>query len=115
MSPAPAGPSRPSPRTAPISIGCIARPATWPTPRARFGAGNFPALASNERLGTAGYAIYMIEKGKGGMPYFSDALTPAQVADVVNYIRTHFGNAYTDKVTAADVEPMAKPPTQARR
>ena len=79
------------------------------------GAGVFPALANNARIGTAQYAIYMIEKGKGGMPYFSDQLTPAQVADVVNYIRTHFGNAYKDAVTAADVEPLAKPPGQARR
>ena len=54
-------------------------------------------------------------KGKGGMPYFSDSLTPAQIADVTNYIRTHFGNAYKDTVTAADVAPFATPPTQARR
>lgn len=74
------------------------------------GAGAFPALANNARIGTAQYAIYMIEKGKGGMPYFSDSLSPAQVADVVNYIRTNFGNKYADMVTAKDVEPMAKPP-----
>ncbi len=79
------------------------------------GAGNFPALANNARIGTAAYAIYMIEKGKGGMPYFSDSLSPAQVAQVVNYIRTNFGNTYADTVTAADVEPFAKPPKQARR
>ena len=78
------------------------------------GAGTFPALANNPKLGTAAYAIYMVEKGKGGMPYFSDSLTPAQVADVINYVRTHFGNNYTDKVTAADVLPMAKPPASAR-
>ena len=29
-----------------------------------------------------------------------------QVADVVNYIRTHFGNKYKDKVTAEDVKPL---------
>ena len=49
------------------------------------------------------------------MPYFSDSLTPAQIADVTKYIRTHFGNDYKDAVTAADVEPFAKPPRQARR
>jgi mono/diheme cytochrome c family protein len=79
------------------------------------GAGMFPALAGNARIGTAQYAIYLIAKGKGGMPYFSDSLTPAQIADVTNYIRTHFGNDYKDAVTAADVEPFAKPPRQARR
>ena len=30
----------------------------------------------------------------------------AQVADVVNYIRSHFGNNYTDKLTADDVKPL---------
>ena len=75
----------------------------------------FPALAGNARIGTAQYAIYLIAKGKGGMPYFSDSLTAAQIADVTNYIRTHVGNDYEDAVTAADVEPFAKPPRQARR
>lgn len=79
------------------------------------GAGMFPALANNARLGTAQYAVYLIAKGKGGMPYFTDSLTPAQIADVTNYIRTHFGNSYKDGVTVADVEPFAKPPAQARR
>jgi mono/diheme cytochrome c family protein len=27
-----------------------------------------------------------------------------QIADVVNYVRTHFGNNYKDKVTPADVK-----------
>lgn len=79
------------------------------------GAGAFPALSNNARIGTAAYAIYIIEKGKGGMPWFSDGLSPPQVAQVVNYIRTNFGNRYTDTVSAADVEPFAKPPTPARR
>lgn len=74
------------------------------------GAGAFPALAANPKLRAAQYAIYMIEKGKGGMPYFSDSLSPTQVADVVNYIRTNFGNNYKGLVTAKDVEPMATPP-----
>jgi mono/diheme cytochrome c family protein len=78
------------------------------------GAGTFPALANNPRLGTAAYAIYIVEKGKGGMPYFSDSLTPAQVAQVLTYVRTHFGNNYPEPITAADVAPMAKPPTPSR-
>ena len=70
------------------------------------GAGTFPALARNERLGTAAYAIYMVENGKGGMPGFRSALTPAQVAALVGYLRTHFGNDYREPVTAAEVEAM---------
>jgi mono/diheme cytochrome c family protein len=30
-------------------------------------------------------------------------MSDAQVADVVNYVRTHFGNSYDDAVSAADV------------
>jgi mono/diheme cytochrome c family protein len=29
-----------------------------------------------------------------------------QVAAVVNYLRTHFGNSYLDKVTAEEVQAM---------
>jgi len=70
------------------------------------GAGAFPALARNERLGTAAYAIYMVENGKGGMPPFRGALTADQVAALVTYLRTHFGNDYREPVTAAEVEAM---------
>ena len=38
------------------------------------------------------------------MPGFGWALSDDQVAAVVNYVRSHFGNAYTDEVTAADVK-----------
>lgn len=85
-----------------------------PDARGAVGAGMFPALANNARLGTAQYAIYLIAKGKGGMPWFNESLTPAQIADVTNYIRTHFGNDYKDVVTAKDVEPFAKPPASGR-
>ena len=68
------------------------------------GAARFPALASNERLGTAAYAVYMVDNGKAGMPGFKEALSHAQVAEVVAYLRTHFGNTYAEPVTAADVE-----------
>ena len=37
------------------------------------------------------------------MPPFGDMMNDAQVAAVVNYLRTHFGNSYSDVVTAQDV------------
>ncbi|MBI1200584.1 MAG: c-type cytochrome [Phenylobacterium sp.] len=79
------------------------------------GAGTFPALAGNPRLASPVYPIVMVEKGKGGMPYFSDSLTPEQVAAVVNYIRTSFGNTYPGTVTADQVKPFATPPAGSRR
>ena len=69
-----------------------------------WGAGaGFPALANNPKLENAGYPISMVENGHGGMPWFNGMLTDAQVAAVLNYVRTHFGNAYKDPITPADV------------
>ena len=80
------------------------------------GAGaKFPALANNPKLETAGYPISMIENGHGGMPWFNGMLTDAQVAAVVNYVRSHFGNTYTDAVTEADVKSSHGPPPTLER
>ena len=68
------------------------------------GAGMIPALAKNPKLAEAGYPIGMILQGRGAMPSLTDLLSPAQIAGVVTYVRTHFGNSYKDKVTAADVK-----------
>jgi mono/diheme cytochrome c family protein len=70
---------------------------------ARGAGAGFPALANNPRLVAALYPITMVEKGHGGMPWFNGMLTDAQVAAVVNYVRTHFGNDYKDVVTPAQV------------
>jgi len=72
--------------------------------RGAMGAGaGFPALAANPKLEAAGYPIAMVENGHGGMPWFNGMLSDAQVAAVVNYVRSHFGNNYKDQVTIADV------------
>ena len=72
------------------------------------GAGTYPSLVANPRLAVSAYPITVIQKGKGGMPWFRNMLTPAQVAELVTYLRGNFGNAYKDPVTAADVERIAK-------
>ena len=71
------------------------------------GAGTgIPALADNPRLGDKAFAIEVLVKGRGGMPWFTDILTPHQIAAVLTHVRSHF-NAYTDPVTAAEVEAIA--------
>ena len=70
------------------------------------GAGTIPALASNPKLAAAGYPITMIVKGRGAMPALTDLLGPEQIAAVVTYVRTHFGNNYQKPVTEADVKLM---------
>lgn len=60
------------------------------------GAGAYPALADNENLMTPDYPIYLILNGQKAMPPLGGILDDTQVADVVNYIRTSFGNSYTE-------------------
>lgn len=67
------------------------------------GAGYFPALAGNPKLSSANYPALVVLKGRHGMPPFGDYLTDAQVAEVVNYVRSHFGNQYPDALTQAEV------------
>jgi mono/diheme cytochrome c family protein len=68
------------------------------------GAGAYPALARNPKLATAGYPLFLVIYGRKGMPPFGKSLTDQQVAAVVNYIRTHFGNDFPDAVNAADAK-----------
>lgn len=74
------------------------------------GAAAIPALANNRNLASADYPIIMVANGRGAMPWFTDMLSPAQIAAVVGYIRTHFGNNYRKPVTAAEVAAAAGPP-----
>jgi mono/diheme cytochrome c family protein len=71
-----------------------------------IGAGRYPALAQNHKLGSIDFAISMVLRGGGAMPAFAHQLTDQQIADVTGYIRTHFGNDFpapvgSDAVKAA--------------
>jgi mono/diheme cytochrome c family protein len=68
------------------------------------GAGNYPSLAKNQNLQSSGYPITLVLRGQRAMPPFGDMMNDDQVAAVVNYVRTHFGNNYRDTVTAKDVK-----------
>jgi mono/diheme cytochrome c family protein len=67
------------------------------------GAGAYPSLAGNRNLEAGGYAVTLVLHGRRGMPSFADMMNDDQVAAVVNYLRTHFGNNYSDVVSAEDV------------
>ena len=68
------------------------------------GAGaEMPALAGNPNLADAEFTTRVVLNGRAGMPWFHDMLTPAQIAAVVTYVRSHF-NAYTDPVTETEVQ-----------
>lgn len=70
---------------------------------AAIGPGAYPALAGNARLAAKLYPALLVVNGQGAMPPFGTLLDDAQVAAVVNYVRGNFGNAFADRVTAADV------------
>ncbi|MFN3520675.1 MAG: c-type cytochrome [Phenylobacterium sp.] len=75
--------------------------------RGATGAGTIPSLAGNPRLAAAAYPIVVVAKGKGGMPWLAGTLSNAQIAEVVGYVRTHFGNAYPAPVTEDEVARLA--------
>lgn len=77
-----------------------------PDGRGAEGAGFYPALADNQRLSSGAYPVYVVMNGMNGMPPLGDLMTDEQVADVVNYVRTHFGNDYRDAVKPADVSAL---------
>jgi mono/diheme cytochrome c family protein len=68
------------------------------------GAGAYPSLAGDKNLESGSYPVFLIVNGRRGMPAFGDMMTDGQVAAVVNYLRTHFGNDFQDVVTAKDVQ-----------
>jgi mono/diheme cytochrome c family protein len=72
--------------------------------RGASGAGSYPALARNPKLEVAGYPISVVLNGQKAMPEFGSMLSDQQIADVVNYVRSHFGNNFKDQVSAQDVK-----------
>jgi mono/diheme cytochrome c family protein len=73
------------------------------------GAGRIPALAKNGALEAAAYPIMVVTGGKGAMPWFRGQLSDQQISDVINYVRSNFGNKYKDKVTPAMVAEQGIP------
>jgi mono/diheme cytochrome c family protein len=73
------------------------------------GAGAYPALARNPNLTDPGYPLALVINGRNGMPAFGELLTDEQVAAVVNYVRSNFGNAFSGQVTAADAQAARRP------
>ncbi len=89
-----------------------------PDAKGARGAGAYPALTGNPRLVSPQYMAAVILQGRRDMPSFKPAaegedrflrdasLSDTQIADVINYIRTHFGNQYPDRISAEEVAAM---------
>lgn len=88
-----------------------------PDARGAAGAGHYPALANSTTLASRQYMALTVLAGRRNMPGFGVrhaigfvtppvTLTDEQIAAVVNYVRTHFGNHYTDPISAAEVQAL---------
>lgn len=80
-----------------------------PDAKGAKGAGTYPALAGDPALAARAYPVFIVISGRKAMPAFGSNLTDQQIADVVNYLRSHFGNPYTDPVTATEVQAIRNP------
>jgi mono/diheme cytochrome c family protein len=74
-----------------------------PDAKGAVGAGTYPSLVADEKLASADFMMSVLLGGLKAMPPVGDMMSDAQVADVVNYVRTHFGNSYEDAVSAEAV------------
>ncbi|QNH11470.1 cytochrome c [Xanthomonas sp. SI] len=70
------------------------------------GGGEYPALAGNPKVAAAPYVAMMVLDGRGGMPGFAGMLNDQQVAEVVHYVRSQFGNDYPGKLSADEVRTL---------
>jgi mono/diheme cytochrome c family protein len=68
------------------------------------GAGAYPSLVGDKNLESAGYPLTVIVRGQKAMPAFGAMMSDEQIAAVVNYLRSHFGNDYRDDVSSEDVK-----------
>lgn len=88
-----------------------------PDGRGAVGAGSYPAFTDNANLASSRYMAVVILGGRRNMPAFAPEhaigpffepvwLTDVQVANVINHIRTHFGNDHRDPITADEVRAL---------
>ena len=86
------------------------------------GAGFYPKLAGDPALASWQYVAVTVLNGRHGMPAFgkfpgmapetafmSGTLSDTEIAGVVNYVRSHFGNSFKDEATAKDVAVLPHP------
>jgi mono/diheme cytochrome c family protein len=92
-----------------------------PEGQGAVGAGRYPKLASDPALASWQYVAITVLGGRNGMPSFGEPahvdpsnfgavhLSDQKIAEVINYVRSHFGNKYKDPVTATQVAKLPHP------
>lgn len=74
-----------------------------------MGAGAHPPLTDNPKLMSRHFLAGVILTGYHGMPGFHAMMSDEQVAELTNYVRSHFGNTYTDLITPEEVGHLRPP------
>jgi mono/diheme cytochrome c family protein len=92
----------------------ICRGCHMPDAGGAVGAGHYPALARDPTLVSRQYMALTILMGRRNMPAFGAkhaigfggppaVLDEVQIAAVINYVRSNFGNHYKDQITPSEV------------
>jgi mono/diheme cytochrome c family protein len=100
--------------------GRICQGCHMPQGEGAVGAGHYPKLSANTKLVSWEYVALTVLDGRNGMPPFglpadqvmetrTVHLSDSQIADVVNYVRSHFGNHYKATVAAQQVAMLPHP------
>lgn len=79
-----------------------------PDAKGAIGAAAYPPLAADQKLASTDFLLSVLLDGLRGMPPLGRMMSDEQVADVVNYVRTHFGNSYADAVSASQAATARK-------
>jgi mono/diheme cytochrome c family protein len=85
-----------------------------------IGAGAYPKLTADKKFVSWEFVALTVINGRNGMPPFglpvnqaahsrAVHLSDAQIADVVNYVRSHFDNMYQANVTTEQVAALPHP------
>jgi mono/diheme cytochrome c family protein len=85
-----------------------------PDAKGAVGAGKYPALAGDAALASSEFMAITLLQGRRNMPAFGGngdmgmffalpTLSDEQIAAVINYVRSHFGNHFKGAITPAQV------------
>jgi len=88
-----------------------------PDAKGAVGAGKYPALAGDTALASTEFMAITLLNGRRNMPAFGGngdvgmffsvpTLTDEQIAAVINYVRSHFGNHFKGEITPAQVKAL---------
>jgi mono/diheme cytochrome c family protein len=91
-----------------------------PDGKGAAGAGHYPALAGDGSLASTQFMAITLLQGRRNMPAFGGngdvglffsipTLNDEQIAAVINYVRSSFGNHFKGRITPAEVKALRRP------